>query len=442
MSILGKVLIVLENRPASADTRIWAIVMALVVYGFEVSVISPNAKTLNPFGFSLYNTSRRGWAWLRRNIDPLEDTEIKNATYNCNARAYPPGVHLYSYRQPRSSKGQASYLFEYVLSMCQTWWLSLYVWRKHGFDVIHAANPPDSFFFLSWFYRPFGKRFIFDLHDLAPELFQAKFGKRTRFLLPLLYWLEKRSCVAANLILTTNKSQKEKIIERAGCPPEKVHIVRNGPDLNRLYRVPAEPALKRGFPFLLVYLGNMESQDGIEYALRVMHELVFIHGRKDVLLALLGDGGHLPELQELARDLSLEAFVYFTGWVSDQKIRRYLSTADIGLCPDPHNGVNELSTTIKSMEYMAMSLPCVAFDLKETRVTMREAALYATPNSVQDFARQILRLLDDPASRASRGQEGRIRIETYLSWDHARRNLLGAYATLFPALHTDSRSIF
>lgn len=400
MSIPGKVLIVLENRPASTDTRIWAITMTLIAQNFEVSVIGP-----------------------------------RNTIYDCKTYVYPQGVHLYSYRLPRSSKGYIAYLFEYALSMCQTWWLSLYVLYKHGFDVIHAANPPDTFFFLGWFYHPFGKYFIFDQHDLTPELFQAKFGERARFLLHVLRWLEKCSYYAADLVLTTNESQKEKAIER-GCPPEKVHIVRNGPDLKRLYRVPAEPDLKRGYPFLLVYVGGMENQDGIEHALIALHELVFIHERRDIMLALLGTGSYLPVLQKLVQDLSLESFVHFTGWVGDQEIRRYLSTADIGLCPDPRNGLNEFSTTLKSMEYMAMGLPGVAFDLRETHYTMQEAALYAEPNSTQDFARQILRLLDNPALRATRGNEGRARIETCLSWEHVEKDLLRAYATFFPPLIT------
>ena len=394
-----RVLMVVENRPAPIDTRVWTEALTLREQGFEVSVISPRGA--------------------------------RDTIYN-QAYADLCGIHLYTYRLPQSARGCLAYLFEYALSMFQTWWLSLFILCKHGFDVIHVANPPDTFFFLNWFYRPLGKLFIFDQHDLSPELFKVKFGERHPILLKILYWLEKCSYDAADLVITTNESQKAFAITRGGCNPEKVVIVHNGPVLEHFSRVPADLLLKNGRPFSLVYVGGMEKQDGIEHALRAMYELIYIHGREDVSLALLGSGNALPELEELVRELHLEAYVTFTGWANRETVIRHLSTANIGLCPDPRNGLNEFSTTIKSMEYMALGLPIVAFDLEETRATACEAALYAAPNSSQDFARKIVHLLENPELRDLMSQFARARVETSLSWDYARQNLVRAYATLFP----------
>ncbi len=394
---------VVENRPVPTDVRVWAEAKALREQGFEVCVISPKSSGNN------------------------------HASYECLQ-----GIHLYAYHLPSYTNSCLAYLLEYSLSMLQTWWLSLRILHRHGFDVIHAANPPDTFFFLHWFYCLLGKRFIFDQHDLTPEVFQAKFGKRFSFLRRVLLWLEKCSYHSAACVITTNESQRQMAITRGHCAPGKVFVVRNGPQLERLQRVPVEPELKCGRPYLLVYLGAMEIQDGIDYALRALHELVYVHGRQDVSLALLGDGGYLPRLKQLSQELRLEEFVFFTGWVGEPEIMRYLSTADIGLCPDPRNGLNEFCTMVKSMEYMAMGLPIVAFDLAETRYTCQEAALYATPNSIPIFAGQIAHLLDKPALRQSMGQRSRALIEESLNWEHDKHNLWRAYATLFPEIETIS----
>lgn len=389
---------VLENRPARLDTRVWPEATALRSQGFTVCIISPKERT-------------------------------SDSTY-----VYLEGIHLYSYSIPTFHSTRLAYFAEYTLTMFKTWWLSLLVLHRHGFDVIHAANPPDTFFFLSWFYCLLGKRFVFDQHDLSPELFQVKFGRHAAFLLPVLYWLEKRSYSAAACVLTTNESQCWNAITRGQCDLAKVFIVRNGPELDRLYRVPADPALKRGRSFLLVYLGAMEIQDGVEYALYALHELIYTYGRRDTALALLGNGGCLPALKQLAHTLDLDDYVHFTGWVNDWEIRRYLSTADIGLCPEPLNRLNEFCTTVKSMEYMALGLPIVAFGLRETLATCQEAALYAAPNSVSDFACQITQLLEEPEMRACMGERARTRIESCLCWDNQTRHLFHAYSLLFPEL--------
>jgi glycosyltransferase involved in cell wall biosynthesis len=390
---------VIENCSVPADNRVWAEATALRERGFEVSVIGPKGE----------HYDREPYVCLE-------------------------GVHIYRYSLPTMAGKYTAYLWEYGLSMLKTWWLSLRVLRERNFEVIHVANPPDMFFLLAWFYRLLGKRFVFDQHDLAPEMFRVKFGGRAGMLYRLLLWFEKRSYRASAVVITTNQSQKEIALKRGGCEPERVFVVRNGPNLRRLQRVPLEIELKRGRPFLLAYIGAMEVQDGIDYALRALHDLVHLRGRRDVSLVLLGDGGYLPTLKRLAAELELEEHVHFTGWVGDREIVRYLSAADIGLCPDPQNGLNEYCTMVKSMEYMAMSLPVVTFDLAETRATTQDAALYAPANSVSLFAEQIALLLDDAELRTRLGTRGRTLIEQRLSWDYDKENLLRAYALLFPQL--------
>ncbi len=303
---------------------------------------------------------------------------------------------------------------------------------RHGFDVIHAANPPDLFFIIGLFYRLLGKKFVFDQHDLAAELFQAKFKGRAKLLHRLLLFLERCSYQRADLVIVTNESQRRIAIERGRCPGDRVFVVRNGPDLERLQLVTPEPELKKGRRFLLAYVGVMAAQDGVEYTLHALHDLVYKRGRQDVSLVLMGNGDLIPALKALAHTLQLDEYVNFTGWVTSADLVRYLTVADVGLAPDPQNGLNEYSTTIKTMEYMAMGKPIVAFELVETRFSAQQAALYATPNLVEDFANKIEALLDNEELRLTMGVIGRKRIEEELSWDHTKKRLLLAYETLLP----------
>jgi glycosyltransferase involved in cell wall biosynthesis len=203
--------------------------------------------------------------------------------------------------------------------------------------------------------------------------------------------------------------------------------------LTRLKLVTPEPELKRGRRYLLAYVGEMAVQDGIEYALHALRELVYKRGRRDVSLVLLGDGPHAPALRALAHDLGLDPYVHFTGWVSMDDVMRYLAVADVGLTPDPKNGLNEYSTMVKTVEYMAMGKPGVAFDLPETRLSAQDAALYARPNDVEDFARKIETLLDDEDLRLHMGARGRRLVEDALAWEHNKKKLVQAYERLFPS---------
>lgn len=400
MAKAGKVLMLVENLPVPPDRRVWPEALTLRDYGFQVSIIGPK-------GVSEHRES-----------------------YICI-----DGIHIYRYRIPIIGHKYFGYVAEYGVALLMTFWLSIKVLFRHGFDVIHTANPPDIFFIIGLFYRIFGKKFVFDQHDLSPELFQVLFKKRANPLYKLMRFLERCSYKTAHLVIVTNASQKRFAIERGHCRADRVFIVRNGPDLRQWKLAIPEPELKRGRPYLLGYVGLMGAQDGVEYTLYALHDLVHKRGRQDVSLVLMGEGAAVAALRILAHKLQLDEYVHFTGWISKEEVLRYLTVADIGLIPDPKNGLNEFSTMIKTMEYMVMSKPIVAFDLAETRFSAQDAALYATPNSIEDFANKIEALLADEAFRLSMGAIGRRRVEETLSWDHTKIDLLLAYEMHFARSH-------
>ncbi len=398
MTLALKVLMLVENASWPGDQRVKNEAAALLEKGFQVSIICPK----------------------------MSSGSQHQDSYLCIGN-----LHVYRYSLPRTTKKYTAYLIEYAFAVPITFWLSLRVLFRHGFDVIHAANPPDLFFTIGFFYRLIGKKYIFDQHDLAPELFKVKFSNRLKLLHKIQLFFERCSYRAADMVIVTNFSQKEIAINRGGCTSGKVVIVRNGPDLERMKLVPPESELKRGRRYLLAYVGEMAVQDGVEYTLYALDQLVHKCGRQDVSLVLMGNGQHASDLRVLARELQLDEYVHFTGWVKSEELVRYLATADIGLVPDPKNGLNEFSTLVKTMEYMAMEKPIVAFDLQETRFSARESALYATPNSVEEFASKIETLLDDEAFRAEMGVIGHQRVLEELSWDHTKKNLWLAYELLF-----------
>jgi glycosyltransferase involved in cell wall biosynthesis len=399
MTKTPKILMIVENLPAPLDRRVWPEAITLRDSGYQVSVISP-----------------RGSTDCRESYDCVEN------------------IHIYRYSIPTARYRYLAYAMEYGVALLMTFWLSLKVLFRHGFDVIHVANPPDIFFVIGLFYRPFGKKFVFDQHDLSPELFKVIFNKRSKFIYDVMRFFEKSSYQVADLVITTNESQKKFAIERGRCRAERVYVVRNSSHVAQS-RV-ALPAGKlnsgSGSPYLLGYVGIMGIQDGVAYTLYTLNELVNKRGRRDVSLVLIGDGADLSSLQNLAHELNLDQSVNFTGWLSQEKMIHHLSTIDIGLVPDPQNGLNEFSTMLKTMDYMAMGKPMVGFDLAETRSTALDAALYATPNLAEDFANKIEALLDDEELRIKMGQFGRRRFEEELTWAHTSKNLLSAYQVLFP----------
>ncbi len=397
MATTRKILMLVENLPVPADRRVWSEATTLRDHGFQVSIICPKGTTQ-------YRES-----------------------YICT-----DNIHVYRYQLPTTTTKSTAYLAEYGIAMLMTFGLTFKILFRHGFDVIHAANPPDMFFMIGLFYRLFGKKFVFDQHDLAPEMFQVKFKDRLKLLYKLQLFLERCSYRTAHTVIVTNASYRRIAIERGRCSPDRVFVVRNGPDLERVKFVTPEPDLKGGRRYLLAYVGVMAVQDGVEYTLYAMHELVHKRGRQDVSLVLMGDGDPVPALRALTHELQLDEYVNFTGWIESKDIMRYLTVADVGLSPDPQNGLNEFCTMIKTLEYMALGKPVVAFDLAETRFSAQDAALYATPNIIEDFASKIEALLDNEELRLKLGAMGRKRIEEELSWDHTKQNLLLAYEMLFP----------
>jgi glycosyltransferase involved in cell wall biosynthesis len=397
MRQVHKVLLLIENCSVPMDNRVWAEALTLRDQGFQVSIIGPKG------------------------------TKLDQESY-----VYLDGIHIYRYRVPPNNSKYIAYILEYSVAMVMTLLLSFKVLLRHGFDVIHVANPPDTYFLIGLFYRFLGKRFIFDQHDLSPEVFRVKFSGRMQLLYKLLLFMEWCSYRVATLVITSNRTMKEFAIERGHVQANKVFIVYNGVDLNRIKRVSPEPELKRGWHFLLAFVGAMEIQDGVEYILMALHELVHNRGRQDVSLVLMGDGDHAPALRKLAHELHLDEYVHFNGWTQANDVARFLSAADVGLTPEPQNGLNEYCTLGKTLEYMAVGKPSVAFDLPETRRVAQDAVLYAKPNSVEDFTNKIEILLNDEELRERMGAVGRKRIEEEFSWDHTKMELLRAYEMLGP----------
>jgi glycosyltransferase involved in cell wall biosynthesis len=287
------------------------------------------------------------------------------------------------------------------------------------------------FVLVAAFYKLFGKRFVYDHHDLAPEMYRARFRSNAN---PVVYRtllvFEKLCLRLADHVITTNQSYKTLEMEDGGVPWQRITIVRNGPDCDRIQPGESDNALRQKAQTVLGYVGRMGPQDGVDHLLGALRHLVYTLGRHDVYCVIIGKGDTLPELKVLAEELHVEDHIWFTGWIPDSDLIRYLSTADICLDPDPSNPFNDRSTMVKMMEYMALGKPIVAFDLPEHRVTAQDAAAYARPNDELDFAREIASLIDDPERRKRMGEAGRERIEKELAWIYQEKHLLQAYRAL------------
>jgi len=311
---------------------------------------------------------------------------------------------------------------------------------KEGFDVIHAHNPPDTLFIVGAVYKLFGKKFVFDHHDLSPELYRSRYSSPSGVVTRGLAICEKASVKLADVLIATNESYRDIDIRRNGIDPSRVFIVRNGPDLARVRLTEPDEALRSRARIVLGYLGAMNPQDGVDYMLRALHHLRYPLERSDFHAVVIGEGDSLEELRSLSAELGLADCVTFTGFIPDEDMVRLLSTVDVCLDPNPSSPLNDVSTWIKVMEYMALGKPLVSFGLKETRVSAGEAALYATPNDVEEFARAVARLMDDEPLRRSMGQAGRRRVEERLNWAVTSQNLVAAYQRLFPGWAADVSS--
>lgn len=390
---MRRILIVVQNLPVPLDRRVWLECQALTSAGYGVSVICPKGPG-----------------------DP--SFEVLD------------GVRIHKYTPPPAAKGLFAYLYEFVYCWLWTAHLALREYRRVGFDVLQACNPPDTYFALAALFRPAGVKFVFDHHDLCPEIYAAKFGRTGGLVHRTLLWLERSTFQLADHVISTNESYRQIALTRGGRTPETVSVVRSGPDLRRLVRRPPAPELKEGADFLCTYVGIMGRQDGVDRLIDAARVVVHEMGRTDVHFSLLGFGDCLEDLrQQVARD-GLQDYVTFTGRAGDETLCRYLSTADLGLSPDPRSAFNDLSTMNKTIEYMAFGLPVVAFDLKETRVSASKAATYVADGDVRGFAKSIVELLDDPQRRAEMGRIGRERVVRELAWEHQAPRYLSLYDEL------------
>ncbi|PCH59215.1 MAG: glycosyltransferase WbuB [Gammaproteobacteria bacterium] len=389
-----RVLFIVENLPSPFDRRVWQEATTLHGAGYEVSIICPVGK---------------GYEEKYELID---------------------GVHIYRHSLPLEAEGALGYLLEYTIALFWQFSLACRVLLTRGFDVIHACNPPDNIFLIGGFFKLFGKKFLFDHHDINPELYEAKFGRRDFFYKVMLAW-ERWTFKTANVSIATNESYKKIAIERGGMPEERVFVVRSGPKLDRLRIMPPVESLKQGRKYLVGYVGVMGKQEGIDYLLRAARHIVYEIGRKDVHFGLVGGGTSLDEMRCYAEELQVSEYVTFTGRVPDKDMLEMLNTADVCVNPDVANEMNDKSTMNKIMEYMALGKPVVQFDLAEGRCSAQEASLYALKNDAEDMARKIVELLDNPERREVMGEFGRKRIEETLSWEHEAPRLLSAYDMLF-----------
>lgn len=384
----------------------------------------------------LENTSFPQDGRVRREADTLTSAGyqvmvICSASKGQPSREIVNGVHVFRYPAPPEGNGFLNFLLEYGYSLIASFIISLYIFVHRGFDIIHTHNPPDIFFLIAVFYKFFGKQFVFDHHDLSPEMYCARFFDNGHMLIyKVLLLFEKLSFLFADHVVSTNQSYKAIAINRGRVPERQVTIVRNGPELSRVRLVEPDPELQKKAATIIGYVGVMGFQDGVDYLIRAVSNLIML-GKDDIYCVIIGDGDSVSQLKMLTADLDLESHIWFTGKIDDaEQLMRYLSTADICVVPDPLNPYNDQSTMIKVMEYMALGKPIVAFDLNEHKVSAKNAAIYASPNDELDFARKISWLIDNPQQRKIMGEYGRKRVEKELAWNHQEKNLLEAYSKL------------
>lgn len=389
-NLIGKhILIVVENLPVPFDRRVWQEANTLKENGAKVSIICPKMK-----GYT-------------KKYEVINDIEI------------------YRHPLPIEASGAFGYLMEYGTALFFEWWLSLKIYFKKRFHVIHGCNPPDLIFLVALWYKLLGVKYVFDHHDINPELFIAKYNKKG-FFYKLMSLFEKLTFKTANYSIATNESYKEIAIRRGKMDPDKVQVIRSGPKLDRLQILPPKMEYKKGRKYLLGYVGVIGEQEGIDLLLESFQ--IIISKREDIQLAIIGGGTHLEELKKLCTSLNLDNFVDFYGRVPDEILVDVLNTADVCVNPDKPTEMNNLSTMNKIMEYMALKKPIVQFDLKEGRYSAENASLYAS--DVDDFAIKIIELIDNEHLRKTMGEFGYNRVIKELSWDYESQKLVEFYSKI------------
>jgi len=390
-----RILIVVENLPVPLDRRVWLEATTLAAHGYEVSVICPTG---------------RGWD---KRHEVIED------------------IHIYRYPEPvEAHSGAVAYAREYLHSLVHWFRLARKVRRERGFDVIQGCNPPDLIFLLALWYRFRGVRYLFDHHDVCPELFEAKFGKKGLLYRIMLIW-ERMTFATASVSIATNESFREIALRRGRMKAEDVFIVRSAPKIEKFEIRPADPALRKGAGTVLGYVGVIGQQEGMDLLVAAADHLINRMGRRDVHFLIVGFGPEVPTVQADVAARGLSDWFTFTGALYGEDLLRALNSCDIGVSPDPKNAMNDISTMNKVMEYMTLEKPVVQFDLKEGRASAGEASVYARANDPVDFAARIAELMDAPERRAEMGRIGRARVLDRLSWAHSVPHLLAAYDRIF-----------
>lgn len=400
-----RVLIIVQNLPVPFDRRVWLEATTLTAAGYMVSVICPKAK-----GFD-------------RSFEVLE------------------GVHIHRYRLPIDASGALGFVTEFVWCFLRTVLKVVRVTvQGPGFDAVHVCNPPETYWPLGWICRLLGKRFLFDHHDLSPEMYEAKFEHPSALVRRGLLAFERETFRAAQVVITTNGSHAQVARTRGHKREDDIFVVRSGPDLKRLTRYDPVPEWRFGKRHVLVYLGEICKQDGADHLVRAVRDLRDHLGRDDIHCVFVGGGPHQPAIKAYATEIGVGELCTFTGRVSDDLLCRILSSADVAVDPDPLTPWSDQSTMNKIMEYMFFGLPIAAYDLTEHRVSAQQAAVYAEPNNERRLAEAIAELLDDPERRALMGADGRRRLESQLAWQHSAPVLLQAYERLFDGVSTPQRS--
>ncbi|MCW1989082.1 glycosyltransferase involved in cell wall biosynthesis [Bradyrhizobium diazoefficiens] len=394
-SVRRRVLIIVENLPVPFDGRVWSEATTLSRHGYEVSVICPKGPGATA------------------SFEIIE------------------GISVYRHWLPVEGSGVLGYLVEYSAALFWEFVLSVKILTTRGFDVIHACNPPDLIFIVGAFHKfLFGKSFIFDHHDINPELYEAKFGRRG-FLWRVMVLLERITFALSDVSIATNHSYRTIAIERGRMKPDRVFVVRSAPNFSRVRSLPPDPAWKKGRKFLVGYVGVIARQEGIDLLLEAIKHIRWTRNRDNVQFVIVGSGRELEEIKKLAMALEVDELVTFTGRVDDATLFTILSTADVCVNPDRPSSMNDKSTMHKIMEYMALGKAIVQFDLTEGRFSAGEASLYVQNADTAEFGDRILELVDDPVRRDAMGAFGQKRIHDELAWHHESTKLLGAYEKVF-----------
>ena len=388
-----KVLIIVENLPVPFDTRVWQEATTLAAKGYTVSVICPKGK-----GYT------------------QEEEYLQN-------------VHIFRHDLLVEGNGAVGYAKEYLTALKEELRLAKKIYKKIGFDVIHGCNPPDDIYMVAKHFKKYGVKYVFDHHDICPELFEAKFGKTSGLLYKSQLWLEKQTYKHCTFAFVTNESYKKIAIERGQMDSNKVIVLRSGPKLERMRIMPPVENIKRGYKYMVGYFGVIGQQEGIEYLLEAA-KYIKEHDN-NVFWGIVGGGPHLEALKKQAHDMGLDDCVEFTGRAPDKQMLEYLNTADVCVNSDKYNSMNDKSTMNKILEYMALAKPIVQFDLTEGRYSAQEASLYAKNNDAEDMAKKIMELLDNPELRKKMGAYGRNRVVNELSWEHTSKALLEGYDKFF-----------